>query len=532
MPGSERFGELAAGGAGESRATTPVNERSAVNTTHTRLVIAALLIGPVSICLTGCEFLKTDSSRFLSPDKVIRKSEDGPSTMGIINSATALDQAERRVPNSTFPTPRDLYYDDSDYVIGAGDVVAISILDLYYEGVETSVQRTISESGFLDLPLLSKRIEATGLSKEQLKQRIISRYSDAGILRPDRSSVSIELLVRRKSVFSILGAVSRPGAYQVTRPDMRLMEALAIAGDISQANIKWIYVIRQPKPMAVNGKDQAPPAGGADGSTGPKPSTGWEKAEEDVTGDTPASPGVLSLSMQEGSSPTAETDPDQLQGNSDGWIRKDGSGMDNSGGDSGVTVETPGPNGTTPAGESSPFGFPGGTGKGSGSRIVAIDLKKLQQGDPMMNVVIRDNDVIQVPILEVGEFYVTGEVNRPGVFTLTGRDLTIKQGIAAAGGFNPLAWPENTVLIRRINENQEQFIPIDLEAIYRGREQDYYLKPNDILAVGTNWRASFMAVFRNAFRMTYGFGFIYDRNFAEPLDLNGDWHDSSRFKRW
>ncbi len=503
-----------------------------MNTTQTRLVIACLALGLFSLCLTGCDAMKTNWYRFLDPSKTIAKSEDGPSTMGIINSATALDQAERRVPNSTFPTPRDLYYDDSDYVIGAGDVVAISILDLYYEGVETSVQRTISESGFLDLPLLSKRIEATGLTKEGLKKRIISRYSDAGILRPGRSSVSIELLVRRKSVFSILGAVSRPGAYQVTRPDMRLMEALAIAGDVSQANIKWIYVIRQPKPMAVNGNGQDAPRPDSDRDSG-KPNTGWEKAEEDVTGDAPASPGVLSLSMQEGSSPTAETDPDQLQGSSDGWIRSDsGMGTDDAGDDSGVTVQTPDPNGTTPAGESSPFGFPGGTGKGSGSRIVAIDVKKLQQGDPMMNVVIRDNDVIQVPILEVGEFYVTGEVNRPGVFTLTGRDLTIKQGIAAAGGFNPIAWPENTVLIRRINDNQEQFIPIDLEGIYQGREQDYYLKPNDMLAVGTNWRASFMAVFRNAFRMTYGFGFIYDRNFAEPLDLNGDWHDSTRFKRW
>jgi protein involved in polysaccharide export with SLBB domain len=163
------------------------------------------------------------------------------------------------------------------------------------------------------------------------------------------------------------------------------------------------------------------------------------------------------------------------------------------------------------------------------SRVIAINLEKLEQGDWRQNIVIRENDIIQVPNLRIGEFYVAGEVLRPGVYDLTGRRVTIKMALAAAGNLGPLAWPENSVLIRRIGKNQEQQIPIDVERIFRGEDPDIFLKPNDIVAVGTHPATLFIAVMRNAFRMTYGFGFIYDRNFADPLYTSPT---SNRFTRW
>jgi hypothetical protein len=183
----------------------------------------------------------------------------------------------------------------------------------------------------------------------------------------------------------------------------------------------------------------------------------------------------------------------------------------------------------TPADQQAdPFGWLG-IDKSGLSRIIAIDLNQLKEGNWRQNIVLRENDVIRVPTHEVGEFYVMGEVLRPSAYNLTGRRLNVKQAIIAAGGFAPMAWPGNAVLYRRVGNNQEQTIPLDLEAIFTGEEPDTFLKPNDILAVGTDARASFYAVIRNAFRMTYGFGFIYDRNFASPpaRGMTGD-----RFKRW
>ena len=101
--------------------------------------------------------------------------------------------------------------------------------------------------------------------------------------------------------------------------------------------------------------------------------------------------------------------------------------------------------------------------------------------------------------------------------------------VAAGGNLGALAWPENSYLVRRIGASQEQFIPLDLDAIFRGEAPDLVLKPNDLIAIGTDWTAPFLAVFRNAFRLSYGFGFLYDRNFSEaaPRGL-----DSRRFTRW
>ena len=74
-------------------------------------------------------------------------------------------------------------------------------------------------------------------------------------------------------------------------------------------------------------------------------------------------------------------------------------------------------------------------------------------------------------------------------------------------------------------------MPLNIEAIFRGQEADFILKNDDIIAVGTHAAASFMAVMRNAFRMSYGFGFIYDRNFSDPLEFLGRGQDSRRFTR-
>jgi hypothetical protein len=58
-------------------------------------------------------------------------------------------------------------------------------------------------------------------------------------------------------------------------------------------------------------------------------------------------------------------------------------------------------------------------------------------------------------------------------------------------------------------------IQLDLDAIFAGNAPDFYLKPNDIVNVGSHAVAGFLAVLRNAFRLSYGFGFVYDRNFAD-----------------
>jgi len=510
------------------------------------LVWALVVMAAVS---PGCDAvrnaLKTDRTRFLSPEKVIRAPSRSPINP-ILPWVGSADEAQDLVPGSTLPTPADLVYDDRDYLIGPTDILDVSVLDLFQVGQEAVLRREVSASGHIRLPLLKARIRAEGLSQDRLRGIIGQAYQDADILRDP--TVSITIAAQRKNVFSILGAVARPGAYNVVRKDMRLLEALALAGGVTQSNIRYMYVIRPvpavrrtgleaeeptkkitrpgklpeipkpPRPKATtapasDGADralkelrEALPGGGRPGpKTAPRPAGETDKASAPAGGPTAARERWTYVDGQ--------------------WIR----------GIAGTPPTTgPGPRrlpskrharASDPA---DPYGWLKTTNTGQ-NRIIAINLRKLKNGISGVNIVVQENDIIHIPTLEVGEFYVMGEVLRPGVYSLTGRRVTVKMAVAAAGNLAPLAWPENSILIRRVGEDQEQIIPLDIEEIFRGERPDVYLKRDDVIAVGTEVRASFFAVMRNAFRMTYGFGFIYDRNFADPFvgGLN-----SKRFTRW
>ncbi len=150
-------------------------------------------------------------------------------------------------------------------------------------------------------------------------------------------------------------------------------------------------------------------------------------------------------------------------------------------------------------------------------RIIAIDLTQLKQADPRQNIIIHDKDTILVPLPNYGTYYVMGEIMRPGEFTLpvNGHKITIKMALTSAGGFTPMAWPHNAILIRRLEHGQELRKPIRLDRIWEGKDPDILIQPDDVIAVGSHVSAPFLYALRNSFRFTYGGGFYYDRNFSE-----------------
>ena len=72
-------------------------------------------------------------------------------------------------------------------------------------------------------------------------------------------------------------------------------------------------------------------------------------------------------------------------------------------------------------------------------------------------------------------------------------------------------------MTRMVGPNREATIRVNLAAIYHRTEPDIYLKPDDHIKVGTSFIALPVAVIRNGFRMTYGFGFLLDRNFGNDV---------------
>ncbi len=522
-------------------------------------------------CRTVQNMFKTDATRFLAPEKVFRQPKTGSPINPIYTSIGPADTSQELVPNATFPREGDWEYTDVDYVIGPTDIVDISILDLFAEGLETILRREVSVSGFIDLPLIPDKIRAEDLTKSELTEAVINAYRPDILVDP---TVSVMVVGRRQNVYSILGSVARPGQYPINRKDMRLLEALANAGGRAEKNIRYIYVIR-PKPAIRRATAEPTPPEPAEPAAEQLPELPPEappartQPTTDKAETVPTQPGPIDIEEAlrelgaiaphlapesepatqanastapgkddlDAAGPTATTDrADTSKGYK--WVYADGRWIRHEQ-EAPIAAELPGAP-TRPSGpgvpravegertREDPFGWRQ-LDKSDMARVIAINLSKLDAGDPRMNIIIRKNDIIRIPIHEEGEFYVVGEVQRPGVYRLTARQVTVKQAMAAAGNMGPLAWPENVILYRRIGNNQEQIYPLDLEAIFKGEEPDFFLKPYDVVAVGTSVKAPFFAVVRNAFRMTYGFGFIYDRNFADPLFVG---RTSRRFTRW
>jgi len=97
-----------------------------------------------------------------------------------------------------------------------------------------------------------------------------------------------------------------------------------------------------------------------------------------------------------------------------------------------------------------------------------------------------ENPVVTVMILQPNssKFYVTGQVMRPGEYSLP-RSITVLQAISTAGGFTEWADARQLVLIRRLGGQPEQHLRIDYKRVISGdRPQDNcLLLPGDTIVV-------------------------------------------------
>ena len=472
--------------------------------------------------LGGCAIL----NGFLDPTKVGQFPKEYRER-GIRRILTPRDTPPG-LPNATEPTPEDLVPVYEEYRLTNGDVVRVVILDLLVSGAPEELLLEVSSIGNIRVPQIGT-IRVAGLTELELEDEIKARLRDAGLLtEPD---VRVYLQGRRQRVFTIRGAVGRAGQYPIPEPDTRLLDAIGLSMDIGPS-VQKMYVIRRGASSLGEASDELAPTEtpDTDGLVIPPPSededfqmyAGQGPATRDLPVATP--PGETEIKRsdleevlaQGQTSRPAEAEVSEEEEQPFAPLVFDPQ--------TGELVESePGPGWTEPPPADArpesyaeePFDWDDVPDVELDQRVIEIDVRALLAGDPRYNIVIRERDVINVPI-DTGLFYLMGEVNRPGVYSFNGRDITIKQAVAMASGMSSLAWPQRCEIIRHEPGTDKQItIPVNLDAVFAGLEDDVYLRDDDIVNVGTHFVAPFLFVIRNSFRFTYGFGFVYDRNFAD-----------------
>jgi len=579
--------------------------------------------------LVGCE----------GPDNIGRFRAT-PVTNIILEDLGVVDEDPAIFSGAREPLPRDLVPDETEYVIGPGDILDISIYELFGSGQEWMGRKQVSEVGRITIPEIGT-FRAAGKTELELTETIHNLLSPRIVKDP---MITVVITGPRKKVYSIAGAVAAPGPYTLNESDFRVSRALAAAGGIPQTNADYAYVIRtrgsipvagvlggadpaseeleiwspaessvkpevipsdferpfpemedtlppvqeetevlphpvepvQPRPVKPKREQDellesitpmsvvTPPTVGIQGgnfygdvainfnfasagttangtaaaspTTAPPPPTAPPPAAIPQPENGPVANGVLPAppAVKAAPPPAASKKSQSLSG----WrlVRK------------GNRFELVPEEGASPlelepsAKESSPrdgdipeeagwgdFVLPQGEPAQPGlemdwddegltipqQEVIKLDLKKLRGGDWTQNIVIRPGDDIQIPYNATGIYSVMGQVARPGAYSLAGQRLTLKQVISTAGPLTAIAWPSRCEIIRRLGENKEVTYLVNLEKLFAGTAPDLFIKPNDIINVGSHPVARWAAVIRNSFRTTYGFGFVYDRNFAD-----------------
>jgi polysaccharide export outer membrane protein len=442
--------------------------------------------------LGGC-----DTRGFYDPSELAPgKYSSTPLAMPILsNLDPAVEDGNDDFASATDPTADDQHTTKGDYTVSKNDLLQITISDLGGPGQgETQKVTRVSDSGNISLPYINS-LHAAGLTEIELEQAIVEAYRNANLIQ--NAQVSVSDVEPRGRTFSVIGAIAAPGEYQIVDSEFRVLNALVMARDVTTTGLDYIYIVRQ--------NDTVKPAG-AGPAAAPAPVT------------KPAAPDELAPPKTEGPALNKAAVADAASDNVKVLhLLADPPAAEPA---PAVVVPPPAPvpapaDAAAPAAK--PFEFDGPNAMDQ-TRLIRIPLDALRKGDLRYNIPLRARDLIIVPVPEAGEYYMSGHVQRPGAFTLTNRKLTLKEAVASAGMLDQVAIPQRTEIIRRVKPDHEIFVRVDLAQIFAGNQPDVYLKPYDQVMVGTNALASFLAAARGAFRITYGFGFLYDRNFFTGIN--------------
>jgi protein involved in polysaccharide export with SLBB domain len=504
-------------------------------------------VAGLAAVMAGCE---VDS--FLEPGPLVRL-EHTPTTVPILERIAQIEGPAGDGVEFSKITPEDLLPDPSAYRLGPGDVVEVDVQDIIRSDIPDRFERDVDARGFLDLPRLPS-VNVMDLTVAQAQEAIGNALRAAQLT--DKPIVSVRVVVRRQLTFNVIGGVASPGTYAVSRPNFRLLEALAQAGRFNE-NIAYVYVVRgvpltdraagrewadrparsagdggagqpaqptqpsqpaQPTPPKDNildlidelSKEPAKPAPAAFATRQPAGSAPAEPAApppppidlpEPGAAKTADTGGVLPMPY-----PAAEEGPDWvfIRGQ---WVRAARRNLQQ-----GTATDMPGVGGAATQPPPNP------AADLYTQRVIRIEVAPLLAGSAQHNIVVRPGDIIRVPSPSEGVVYVAGEVARPGPYSIpaSGR-LTALRAITAAGGLSQTAVPWRAEIIRMVGPDRQAIMRIDLKAIAEGTQPDIFLKSDDQLNVGTSFWAFPLAVIRSGFRASYGFGFILDRNFGPDV---------------
>ena len=185
------------------------------------ILLAALLV--------GCNASKRIVYDFNKEESVKAMLADGQIRIKPLDRLTVVVSSQNPELAAPFNAPTS-YNSLSHNPLGAAST----------NGLQSLQVRTVAEDGTMEFPLIGK-VDCKGKTRKELSDEIAKKIIEGGYISD--AIVNIQFADMK---FFVLGEVARPGQFDITRDKITVLEALAMAGDMTiYGNRANVAVIRR-----------------------------------------------------------------------------------------------------------------------------------------------------------------------------------------------------------------------------------------------------------------------------------------------
>ncbi len=152
---------------------------------------------------------------------------------GLASALAASQQAEPPAPTGQ---ERDFFI--REYIIGPGDLLELKVFEL----PDLNQKVRVSQDGSITLPLLGS-VKVGGMTKDGVEAQL-AKLLEARFLK--NAQVSVFILEYQSNRIAVIGAVEKPGMYEIVGRKS-LIQMLSQAGGLKDSAANDIYVLREGK---------------------------------------------------------------------------------------------------------------------------------------------------------------------------------------------------------------------------------------------------------------------------------------------
>ena len=160
-------------------------------------------------------------------------------TIGLHSSSAVAEQMSldlnTPVTKEASPAANKKAAEDTSYLLGAGDVLKITV----YNNPDLSLETKVSEAGMISYPLIGD-VQVVGLTVSAAEKKLAKLLDTGGFVK--KPQINILVTLYQSKMISVLGSVLKPGRYPLDRAT-NLADMLALVGGATADGSDFVTII-------------------------------------------------------------------------------------------------------------------------------------------------------------------------------------------------------------------------------------------------------------------------------------------------